>query len=165
MTAWAARAREEAALFNPGFCSVVLHEAARGYCAVRTGGMDYPLAFLVLPLVLHRPTRSAFPRDTRTSMAVWLDGNPDVRVGFVDRARAMAPIVREALIFAANHGLLRIESAHLVPDRALHRKTTFKREHATDEVSACLVRGEFVGKWMASAGKAATIFALWGVRP
>lgn len=165
MTPWQKRPKEEAALLNPAFCGVLLHETVRGYGSQRTAGMPYPLAFLVLPLVLHRATREALPRTTRTSLAVWLDENPTVRVGFAPRTKSLVPFTRESLLFGTTHGMLRAVGENLQSAKQLRRRATFKREHATDEVSFCMSRAEFLGKWLARAGKPGTIFALWGIRP
>ena len=86
MMPWAERSREERALLNPGFCAQLLWCAARS-CVRDGGGLSFEEAFLVLPFVLHRGTREALPRGTRTSLAVWLDANPLARGRIATRAR------------------------------------------------------------------------------
>jgi hypothetical protein len=76
---WAGRPTELAYLFNPAFCGWVLREAVEGYTLVRPGGMTLPLAFLILPVVLHRPTRQLMPRAVTTKLHVWLQEHPEVR--------------------------------------------------------------------------------------
>ena len=62
MKAWAGRPTELAYLFNPAFCGWVLREAVAGYASVKPAGLPLPLAFLILPVVLHRVTRELVPR-------------------------------------------------------------------------------------------------------
>ena len=67
--------------------TLVAH-AARAY-EREAGPMSWPLAFLVPPIVLHRPTRDALPRDTRTHLSTWVSREPVLRAGFPARAAAM----------------------------------------------------------------------------
>ena len=71
MTLWRERSIEERHLLNPSFCSVVLWYAAAGYVTKRNPAMPLAMSFLVLPFVLHRPTRGSLPRTTATSPAAW----------------------------------------------------------------------------------------------
>ena len=94
MKTWLARSKEEAYLFNPAFCCITLSVAMRGYASVRDGGLPFRLAFMLLPIVLHKPTRESLPRDTRTSMAAWLQANSEARVLFYERLVSLKPHTR-----------------------------------------------------------------------
>ncbi|WP_414577239.1 three component ABC system middle component [Anabaena sp. CCY 9402-a] len=59
MQSWEQRPLEYANLLNPAFCSIILHNAIKGYQNEKKQGMPYPLLFLLLPLVLHNSTRNA----------------------------------------------------------------------------------------------------------
>ena len=80
MSSWRGRPQEEVSLLNPAFTSTGLWSAARGYLKTdgsgRSDALPFTLAFLVLPLVLHRQTRESLPTSTRTSVAVWASDNP-----------------------------------------------------------------------------------------
>ena len=91
MKRWADRSRVEASLLNPALIALLMSEAAREY-ERQAEPMSWPLTFLVPPLVLHRPTRDALPRDTRTHLSTWIARQPVIRAGFPDRAVAMAPL-------------------------------------------------------------------------
>ena len=91
MKRWADRSRVEASLLNPALIALLMAEAAKEY-ERQAGPMTWPLTFLVPPLVLHRPTRDALPRDTRTHLSTWIARQPVIRAGFPDRAAAMAPL-------------------------------------------------------------------------
>jgi Family of unknown function (DUF6521) len=66
---WTGRPREEANLLNPAFCCTALTSSIVGYMGVDAEGMPYPLAFMILPIALHKTTREALPQNTRTSLA------------------------------------------------------------------------------------------------
>ena len=122
------------------------------------------LAFVAVPIVLHKTTREGLPNTTRTSMASWLGENARAQVGLADRARALVPLVKEAVIFASNGAMLTIHESRLVTSDRPRSMARFERE-ATDEVKDCIKKAEFVGKWFAGSGDYTTLMALWGVAP
>ncbi len=160
MRAWDQRSVEQAALFNPAFLAVVLAAASRG--AHEGGGLPWSLAFLVVPLVLHRPSREALPGRTTTSLPVWLERNPQARVGFSQRAGDLAPLTREAARLGLAAGSLRLTGDRLHPG-IVRRRT--KAVRASAERDDCLSRAEFAGRWLAGNGDVVTVFGLFGVRP
>ena len=163
-TPWVERPLEQARLLNPAFIGATIWSCAKGYTSVNDRGLPYPLVFVAVPIVLHKTTREGLPRSTRTSMPSWLAENARAHVGFADRAGALVPLVKEAVIFASNGGMLTIKDAHLIAADRPRSMARFERE-ATDEVKACIKKAEFVGKWFAGSGDYATVMALWGVAP
>lgn len=165
MKTWVERPTELAYLFNPAFCGWVLRGACEGYASVRPAGMPLPLCFLILPVVLHRGSRERVPRAVTTTLHVWLQDHPEVRVGFVERARELAPFTREALIFLGSRGQLRVadEGAVLVDGKLGRGKAPLLRE--SQELGEILAAAKFVGRWFAYAGEPATVFQIWGVCP
>lgn len=165
MSRWGTRVSEEANLLSPPFCALLTWHAASGYVEKREQGMPLPLCYVAVPLLLHKSSRTALPRDIRTSFAAWLDETPAIRVGLVDRCRALVPYVREAITFGlAKRAFSLVDEARLIPgakSKALGRYTST----STEEVKECLRRSQFLGRWFASAGSPATVFALLGIRP
>lgn len=164
MKRWEERTIEEAHLLNPAFCCAVLSASVVGYTSEASAGLPFPLSFLVLPTTLHKHTRESLPRDTRTSLAAWLQQNCEARVGFAQRVIAVRPHTREAILFGTTHGWLTMSGGLLAPtiNELVINKSTQSLE---TEARECLRRAAFVGKWFARAGNAATVMALWGVRP
>ena len=156
MTAWAERPRVEATLLNPALLAVLLAAAARDYETQATR-MPWPLAFLIPPLVLHRPTREALPRDTRTHLSTWIRRQPLLRAGFPDRAAAMVPLTREGIRFGLRAGVLARDGASLTG----HLDT----EPPEGELRQLVRRAALVGRWLAKTDQPSTIFALLGVAP
>jgi len=101
MTPWRSRPRDEANLFNPAFCGLLLFEAFKGYASTFEDGMPFPSSFLVLPLVLHKRTRELVPSRISASngLANWTVDHPEVKLGFADRMRVLIPITRESSLF------------------------------------------------------------------
>ena len=165
MTPWSRRSREERTLLNPAFCACLLWHATQGYAGAHHGLLSFEEAFLILPIALHKETREALPRDTRTSLAVWLEDNPLVRGRIASRARLLVPFTKEGIIFGGLYGLIRLEEGRLQGASAWRRSVGRMLRSSSDEVRMCSKRAEFAGKWFAQAGNAPTVLALIGVRP
>ena len=158
------RSPEVAALLNPAFCGLLLSIGIDEYNKYSKDGAPYAFPFIMLPLVLHRPTRMIFPRTVRTAFSAWIT-NPDTaiaKIGFSERAKNMTPYVKEALIFSIQNknveftdlGLLKSVStaANSFPD-------------TTREVEDCIKASRFSGKWLSMIGDFKTAMALLGVKP
>jgi hypothetical protein len=159
------RPRELAHLLNPAFLSVLIARASSGYKEEADAAFPFSLAFLTLPLILHRTTRERLPHTTRTRMTAWLQDSPDVRVGFAERTRALVPYAREAIIFALYNGALRLTESGDIETTSPRLISRELRGSDMDEANECLRRASFVGRWLARAGSASTVYALWGIRP
>lgn len=163
MRPWGDRPPEIAHLFNPAFCALLIREGVLGFMETRPDGMPYPIVFLLLPIVLHKATRESLPVRITTKMHPWIQQHQEARIGFSERCADIAAYTREAILFAAIGALLSFSQ-----DGALQasRLRLARPAWPPDSESAiCSQRARFVGRWLASAGDNATIFAMWGVRP
>lgn len=165
MKAWAGRPTELAYLFNPAFCGWVLREAVEGYAGVKPAGLPLPLAFLILPVVLHRVTRELVPRAVTTTLHVWLQEHPEVRVNFAERTKELAPFTREALFFLGSRGHLQMADDGTITMAGKLGRGRIELLQESQETRDSLTKAKFVGRWFASAGETATVFQMWGVCP
>ena len=165
MTVRNERSHEERTLLNPGYCANLLWHATRAHASFDGTSLAFEETFLVLPLVLHRRTREALPRDTRTSLATWLEGDALSRGRIASRAQLLAEFTKEALLFGGVHGFLSISAGQVVGVDAWRKVVRKSLRGSSDEVRETANRAEFVGRWFAHAGPAATVLALIGVRP
>ncbi len=165
MKTWSLRPIEEAHLLNPAFCCVALTSSVIGYAAIEPPGMPYPLAFTILPIALHKDTREHLPRDLRTSLAVWIQENPEARLEFADRVIAVKPYTREAILFGLHHEWLVMGNDGRLRTRWNEASATRFVQRLNDEAKECVRRARFIGGWFASVSSAPTVMALWGIRP
>lgn len=165
MKPWISRLKEEAYLFNPAFCCTTLSVAMRSYEGVRDEGVPFPLAFMFLPIVLHKPTRESLPPSTRTSMAAWLLEHSEARVLFCERLISLKPHTREAIQFGMLLDWIVVSSDGLLETTLTNADVTRATRTLSDEARDCIMRARFLGKWIAEAGHTHTAMALWGVRP
>jgi hypothetical protein len=160
------RSPEEANLFNPAFCGALVVKAVENFTKNAGDGLPFSLAFLILPIVLHRETRQSLPRTTITSLLAWIEDHQHQLVGFPDRVRRLRPITQEAVMFGLAHEALRVSESGLIILGSTRVVTTERTMILfTEEARDCIDRSGFVGRWFAKAGSPSTIMAIWGVAP
>ncbi|MFD8992713.1 MULTISPECIES: three component ABC system middle component [Streptomyces] len=159
MPDWTRRPQASAAFLNPALIAAIAATAARDYEGGASGRlMPWPMAFVVAPLVLHRPTRRALPSSTRTHLTNWVAGHPALVAGLAPRGTSLAPAVREGLRFGIRHQMLAIEQGCL-------RGTLAKPPRTDGELAELIKAASLVGRWTAKSDHPSTVFALLGVRP
>ena len=166
MKNWSHRPVEVAYLFNPAFCGEVLLRSIETYSKHSTNeeGLSFPLAFLILPLVLHKKTRERIPATTKNTLHYWLRENGSALIGFPMRARNLVPLTREAITF-----LIQLQMIQVVTEGRLVRTTKRHRRSSgfepDVEIEDCLSKAETIGKWFARAGTPSTVYFTLGVKP
>jgi hypothetical protein len=159
---WEARPFEIAYLMNPAFCGEILRRAIVRYFETAGYPFAYPLAYLVLPIVLHRKTRESISAKSSEQLHAWLQKYPEARIGFAERARFLVPITNESLAF-----LLQARAVFI--DKHAGIRTVGRRSNSLPpdehEVTDCFRKAGHIGRWFARAGSTANIFTMWGVKP
>lgn len=157
-----ARPVEELALFNAAFLALLVRRAA-GEHERRSGGRPLPtmLAYLVLPLALHGPTRRQLPSNVTAQMGEWIRAHPDAAAGLAERVRALRPLVSAALHLGLTHGLLAAEVGTLRANSLPRRPRGMARSAEVDE---CIDKAGFLGRWFSGQPDPVTTLALWGLR-
>lgn len=166
MQLWSKRAVEEANLFNPAFCAVLLAKAAEEYTKKTQQPLPFALGFLVLPVALHRGTRDTLPGSTVSSLLTWIQDHRDQLVNFSGRVQSLRPITREAILFGTQYETLAVAESGGIAVGARKQSATERRTGLfTDEARECVDRAGFLGRWFAAAGTPATIYSAWGIAP
>ncbi|WP_217178960.1 three component ABC system middle component [Streptomyces sp. AC495_CC817] len=159
MPSWSQRPQASAAFLNPALVAAVAATAARAYEREASGRlMPWPMAFVVAPLVLHRPTRQALPTSTRTHLTKWVADHPALVAGLAARSTSLAPSVREGLRFGLRHQMLTIEQGYL-------RGRIPSTSRIEGELAQLIKAASLIGRWTAKSDNPSTVFALLGVRP
>lgn len=161
---WSERPVEQARLLNPAFLAALIWSCTEGYYNANQQDIPYPLLFIAMPVVLHKPTRAILPRSIRTSLAAWLADNTQAHIYFTERATSLVPIVKEGVLFGINGQLFSLSSSQISAAPRPRSMARFLRE-SSDEVRDCMDKAKFVGRWFASSGDYITVMALWGVMP
>lgn len=155
---------EEANHFNPAFCGALIFEFVRAYQSAKRTPPSFALLFCALPIALHPATRARLPTTIVTRLLPWLEDNRDLRVGFSDRARNLAPHIREAFRYALARDAIRLDRGLVVPGTKRASFTQSALEESTKDVRDTVDAIRKVARWFAAAGNTPTILAAWGVR-
>ena len=156
---------EERRLLNPAFVGTLLLRAAIGHVNEVQRPLPYVHTYLIPPLLLHRETRERLPQSVVTTLVTWVERNSDLLMLLPRRIAELAPTTRDALLFitatkAATLGTAG-EVEPLIDQRCLVK---FEKETPSPEVSDCLRRAHFVGRWLGSAGSIPTVLTALGVQ-
>lgn len=164
MKKWTDRSPEVAALLNPAFCGLLISVGLNEYLKNIEEGAPYAFPFIMLPLILHQPTRLLFPRTSRIAFSTWVTNvdTAKVKIGFAERAKNMVPYVKEALIFSLQNKNIQVTDSGLL--RAPFLVHQFF-SNTTPEVKDCIRVSKIFGKWFSMVGDFKTAMALLGIRP
>lgn len=161
---WSERPAEEARIFNPAFCGEVLCRSVGEYWQRARAPMNIALAFLILPLSLHKGTRDQLPKRASVAFVGWIAEHHIVIAESALRVERMRPVVRESMIFAIRHRRLAVQDGGLIPGEArlpLSAKASVSTTDADEARSAAAL----LGRWFAAQGEAAPVLQGFGVLP
>lgn len=165
MKPWIERTREEAHLLNPPFCCVILTSACAGFTESTGQPLPFALAFMVLPIVLHKHTRESLPRTTRTSVPAWLQEHTEARIGFHERLMALKPYTREALRYGLVFDWIAMGDSGCIRCVVTSNQINHAIQSLDGDALDCVSRVRFLGKWFGTSSSIETLMALWGIRP
>lgn len=137
------RAAEAVALFNSVFTAELLVNACWSKVQAGGTGLEWPAAFLILPLTLHPPTRESLPSQRRITLARWAVRQPDLLADMEHRVAAMGQPTKRAIRQGLRSGRLGLEGSTLV---ALTRPRSPTREWP-DELRDSVRAARFCGEW------------------
>lgn len=161
LSPWQERSQPVSDVLNPAIVAVCVAWCARRFENESGEPMPWELAFLVVPLVLHGSTRSAYPRSASTHFAKWVNDNAEALARFSANAPSFAPYVREGLRYGIRSGTLVLtENASLSATISDHTRLETGTELRQIATTAALT-----GAWFARAGTVENVFTQLGVSP
>lgn len=161
---WKQRPVEEAIAFNPAFCGELIYRTVREYEKIAHKSLGLPLAFLVLPLVLHKQTRDALPQKANTAFGAWAAGHAPSLAALPDRSLRLAPFTREGLLLMMQQELLVAKDRGIAPG-SKRIKTSAIADRSTADTDEARRAAEMLGRWFARQGQAGLIMQALGVKP
>jgi hypothetical protein len=152
----------EAALFNEAYVAILIALAARHYREKTSGrGLPWTLAFLVIPLVVHRSTRERLPGTTVARFSNWISSQPLLHASFADQAVALAPYVRRGLRYGLRSGVISLDGDVINSRVALQKYTSLSSADGQDAGR----HAAFLGRWFAVIEDVPAVFRQLGVMP
>ena len=161
MSSWRQRPQEVANLLNPAFLAVTLRDAIGDYAKTCSSPMPIQVAFLCLPLALHREARDCLPGSTQRRLGTWWEDNAHLRIRFVERVRALVGPTREAIVFGTAGDFIRLENGTLSKGAA---RLSAKHWMPSVEMKEISKAARFTGRWFAGYS-VEQVFGTLGVRP
>lgn len=137
------RAPEAVALFNTVFTSELLANACWSKAKTDGAGLEWPTVFVILPLVLHPPTRESLPSQRRITLARWAVRQPDLLADMDRRVATMVEPTQRAIRHGMRAGRLGLDGSRLV---ALKRPKT-AASHWPEELRLSARAATFCGQW------------------
>lgn len=150
---------------NPAYAGIVIRAFVDGYAGARRHGAEFSLAFLPVPIAMSRSVAATFSgTNAATGFLAWLSRHPQLRLTVPELVRASVPTSRHALLFALQHGALRIDPQGHV--EACHRLVRAARDPQGAPLEArALTLAHRLGTWCGKAGPASLVFGALGIRP
>lgn len=152
-------------LFNPAFCGLVLNEIVSEYEKSKQSNFPVSLSYISLPLALNKRLRSALPKNSKTSLTVWISNNQNLLPLFFDRTKKLSCFVTASLDFMVSQGFLKLDENLIIRNTQDKPKGINILLKADQEINEIVKRSHFIGKWLARSGKPENIYSLLGVRP
>lgn len=162
MKRWDHRPFEVRNLFNPAFCGLILFRAIQGYEEHDPRGLPFSLSLLVLPLCLHKDSREVISSNPRSYLLKITENNPQLQVGFPERASNMLPYALEAFGLLMERGCISVTEEGRF--QSIPRKVR-KSITGTDETKTCQRVARIVGKEFSRITDRVTIYTTFGIRP
>lgn len=150
----------ERALFNDAFLGMLVAVAARHY-EKKSGGepMPWPLAFIVVPLVVHSYFREQLPGTTAARFSTWIADRPILHASFPDRAVALTPFVKRGLRYGLRGRILQLEDGAIRSRIPLGRYESLASSEAKDAAH----QAAFLGRWFAVTRDVSAIYRQFGL--
>lgn len=124
--------------------------------------MPFSLALLVLPISLHQDSRNIILKHSRSYFLKTVAENPQMLIGFAERARSLLPYTLEGFGFVMQHNSFEVTEVGRLQtaDRGIRKKVD-----GTKESVDCQRVARIVGKNFARINDRVTIYTTLGVRP
>jgi hypothetical protein len=161
---WRERPPEEASNLNPAFCGELIYRASAEYFRAKRTPLLFGTSFLILPIVLHQPTRDRLPGNASAAFVGWIAENGDILAELPNRARRLVPITREAILFLLQNRVAEIRDGGITAGRKPIAASA-KPPQTTQETSDARRAAALLGRWFAAQGTQASILPTFGVTP
>ncbi len=160
---WTDRPVTVANLLNPAFCGEILRVMIQAYEKETKKTMPFEIAFLVLPLVLHKKSRDTLPKTISKNFYEWLEENTMTKISLVSKIKDLLPYTREAILFLIYHNAIKISDNGEL-EFVKYRKSSLNYINDS-EVQEIYKKSQMLGKWLSKAGSTKTIYASIGIKP
>ncbi|ENY6494657.1 three component ABC system middle component [Vibrio parahaemolyticus] len=143
---------------NPAYCALILHGYIQGFQSESSQGVEFPLAFLALPISMSSNYDSSF-KNTRvdTGFFTWVDRNPNIIIELVDLISDTKKITKSAIKFGAAKRIIGINSlGRLISDG--ENIIPPKKVATSSELGRIITKSYRFGQWLGQVNSTSTIY-------
>ena len=143
-------------LYNPPFCGHLLRICLAEYEGQSKKPMTFPLAFLILPILLRKELRDTI--NHHTDLHAWTFENYSKLVDFNKQTTELIDLTKSALIFLLQNHSISITKEGKIKILNYKNPKTFL---ITDEdIREFYKKSRYLGKWLAFIDDVPTVFSL-----
>jgi hypothetical protein len=161
---WNLRPITVAHLLNPAFCGEVIRRCAFHFKKTDDNNncLPFQLAFVILPLILHKDIREALPIKSSKNFITWIEENQSVKMKLPSLIKSIVPFTKEAIQFLMMYEVVRINEIGAIEVIINSPKNIISE---SEEIMECYKKAELLGKWLAKSGNSQSIFINLGIKP
>ena len=143
---------------NPVLCSLIIWSFIQGYEDENDKGVEMPLIFIILPLIMTKKYRTSFKKTNKlTGFYKWIDNNPQVLNMLSDRLINMTQITKSALRFGVATSVFDFSKDGTIRHsfKGFKKKPQFKLDE--NNVAEMVVNSKRLGAWCGKIGNSREI--------
>jgi hypothetical protein len=148
-------------LLNPAFCATVFLSVVDGYNSKTNTKIPLYLPYILLAIILHKPSRVSIPKTSVTKFQPWIQGNSEVRIGLSNRVRSLKPYVSNALMLLFSDGVISLDDKGDID--IIDVKKAKKIMNFSKDIEMYTKKARTLGTICAKNNSDMTILALLGV--
>jgi Family of unknown function (DUF6521) len=152
------------AMSNPALTSILIWQFAKSYAKEGASGPSLSLCFIVLPIVMSRPTMRSFDgTNVRTGFLTWLTRHPELTIQLPSQIGAARELTGDALRFGVAYRLFTVarDGTLVVNANAI---SVANQRLGQDERVRMLKIASHLGEWTQKLPEA-TVFYSLGLTP
>ncbi|PWK26990.1 hypothetical protein LV89_01802 [Arcicella aurantiaca] len=157
---WDERSNTIAHLLNPAFCGEVIRRCMFAYQKEQKTAMPFQLAFLILPIVLHKENRERLPKTSGKNFISWIEENQIIKKDLPNIIKNINSFTKESIMFLMMYKIIIINESGNFEAIAKGKILSYE-----NEVVECYKKAELLGKLLAKAGNSQFIFVNLGIKP
>ncbi len=151
---------------NPALCSIILWSFGSGYTNVNSKGVDYPLLFLPIPIVLSKSLVQTFEQtNVSTGFLNWVTRRPEITINLSEKLEKTTQYTRSALLFGFQHQLFTITAQgrlFLSNDFSL---SPYRQRSLSKDIRQAISLSQRLGTWLGNLDSTPNIFYNLGLTP
>ncbi len=149
---------------NPALCSVILWSFSSGYTSVNSKGVDYPLLFLPIPIVLSKSLIQTFDQtNVLTGFLNWVIRSPEITIDLAERLEKTSQYTRAALLFGFRYQLFTLATQGTLVLSDSFSLSIYKQRTLSEDIRQAVSLSKRLGAWLGDLDSTPNAFHTLGL--